>query len=258
MTPKPLTPNTGGILKPEQVIGRDKDINAIKEILLKQSINLNAIRRSGKSSLLFKLNQELNQLDNFISVYLEVEGISNSDSFIEKLYSKFKSEKIIEESTTQKIDKASNNLVGKFSEISLPGGFSTKFQERRQIWEKQLDELFKAVVKENPNKIIVICLDEFSIMLDKIEDHKEASELLGILRAIVHTPTYKDSIRFIYCGSIGIDLVIDKLKKAGNNIGRPLNHMNDYELKPLTDVNALLLAECFNLGCKLNLDKKLH
>jgi len=249
----PLTPSTGGILKPNQVIGREREVEEMITILKRQSINLSALRRSGKSSLLSKLNLQLEGLEEFKSIYLEVEGISNCDSFIEKLYLKFKADKIIKEGAVKKIDTAFDNLLGRFSSVKLPGGFSADLNKRRQLWEKQLDELLKEAIKANPNKLIIISLDEFSIMLDKIEDTKEASELIGILRAVMHNEPFKSAIRFIYCGSIGIDLVLDKIKKAGNNIGQPLNHMYDYLLNPLTDDNALLLAECFNTGCELDL-----
>lgn len=254
MTIRPLTPNTGGVLNPEQVIGRETEVMQLTEIIKDQSVNMSASRRSGKSSVLFKLNTVLGQNDNFVSVYLDVEGIANCDSFIEKLYLKLKEEGIIRESSVKKIDNAFNNLIGRFSKIGLPGGFSAELHKRRQLWEKQLDELLKEVIKANPNKCVVISLDEFSIMLDKIPDEKEACELIGILRAIMHNEPYKDVIRFIYCGSIGIDLVLDKLKKAGNNIGQPLNHMYKFELQPLTDSNALFLAKCFNEGCRTNLE----
>lgn len=248
-----LTPSTGGILQPNQVIGRDLDIVELTDKLYRQSINLSALRRSGKSSLLALLDAHLRQLDEFVSVYLEVEGIGNCDSFIEKLYLKFKEQGLIKEKAIQKIDKAFDQLLGRFSKIALPGGFSAELNKRRQVWEKQLDELLKEVIAANPNKIIVISLDEFSIMLDKIEDEREASELIGILRAVMHNTPYKEVIRFIYCGSIGIDLVLDKLKSAGNNIGQPLNHMYDYELEPLVQDQAIYLAECFKRGCQLHL-----
>lgn len=253
MTIKSLTPNTGGILNPDQVIGRETEVHSLMEILERQSINLSALRRSGKSSVLFRLNEELKKKTNFVSVYLEVEGISNCDSFIEKLYLKFKDEKIIKEGAISKIDKAFESLLSRFSKIELPGGFSAELNKRRQLWEKQLDELLSGIIEENPSKLIVISLDEFSIMLDKIPEEKEACELIGILRSVMHNEPYKNFIRFIYCGSIGIDLVLDKLKKAGNNIGQPLNHMYDFELKPLTSTNALYLAKCFNQGCELNI-----
>jgi len=86
MTIIPLTPSTGGILEPNQVIGRGAEVEEMITILKRQSINLSALRRSGKSSLLSKLNLKLVGLEQFKSVYLEVEGISNCDSFIEKLY----------------------------------------------------------------------------------------------------------------------------------------------------------------------------
>jgi len=47
----PLTPSTGGILQPNQVIGREKEVDQMIAILKRQSINLSALRRSGKSSL---------------------------------------------------------------------------------------------------------------------------------------------------------------------------------------------------------------
>ena len=255
MTIIPLTPSTGGILKPNQVIGRDAEVEQMINILKRQSINLSALRRSGKSSLLSKLNLKLDGLDQFKSIYLEVEGISNCDSFIEKLYLKFKADKIIKENAIKKIDKAFDNLLGRFSSVGLPGGFSADLNKRRQLWEKQLDELLSAAIKNNPDKFIVISLDEFSIMLDKIEDRKEASELIGILRAVMHNEPFKSVVRFIYCGSIGIDLVLDKIKNAGNNIGQPLNHMYDFILNPLTNANALFLAKCFDKGCKTNLSE---
>ncbi len=255
MTIVPLTPSTGGILQPNQVIGRDAEVEKMISILKRQSINLSALRRSGKSSLLSKLNAELNRDKAFRAIYLNVEGISNCDSFIEKLYLKLKEEKVIKEKAISKVDKAFDKLLGRFSKIGLPGGFSAELNKRRQVWEKQLDELLLAIIESNPNRQIVISLDEFSIMLDKIEDEKEASELVGILRSVMHNEPFKDSIRFIYCGSIGIDLVLDKLKRAGNNIGQPLNHMFDFILDPLTDENAFYLAQCFNMGCELDLSE---
>lgn len=253
MTIIPLTPSTGGILQPNQVIGRDAEVEKMIGILKRQSINLSALRRSGKSSLLSKLNAKLNQDESFRAIYLNVEGISNCDSFIEKLYLKLKEEKVIKEKAISKVDKAFDNLLGRFSKIGLPGGFSAELNKRRQVWEKQLDELLIATIESNPKKQVVISLDEFSIMLDKIEDGKEASELIGILRSVMHNEPFKDSIRFIYCGSIGIDLVLDKLKRAGNNIGQPLNHMYDFILEPLTDDNAFFLAQCFDKGCNIDL-----
>ena len=254
MTIISLTPSTGGILKPNQVIGREAEVEEMIRILKRQSINLSALRRSGKSSLLSKLNLKLTGLEQFKSIYLEVEGISNCDSFIEKLYLKFKADKIIKEGAIKKIDKAFDNLLGRFSSVEIPG-FSAALNKRRQLWEKQLDELLAEAIKANPDKLIIISLDEFSIMLDKIEDRKEASELIGILRSVMHNEPFKSAIRFIYCGSIGIDLVLDKIKNAGNNIGQPLNHMYDYILNPLTNENALFLAKCFDKGCKTNLSE---
>lgn len=257
-----LTPQTGGVLQPNQVIGRDHEVNQLINILRKQSINLNAVRRFGKSSLLFKLNEALSSLPDFESIYIQIEGLKTCESFIEKLYQELKKEKLIKAKSIEKINEAFESIFGGIgiSKTKIPtptGPIELDIVKRRQVWEKQFHAMLQELVKANPNKIIVISLDEFSIMLDKIEDKGEASELIGILRGVMHTKPFKDSIRFIYCGSIGLDLVLDKLKKAGNNIGQPLNHMDHFKLNPLTDENALLLAQCFDAGCELNLPDEL-
>lgn len=149
MTIIPLTPSTGGILEPNQVIGRGAEVEEMITILKRQSINLSALRRSGKSSLLSKLNLKLVGLEQFKSVYLEVEGISNCDSFIEKLYLKFKTEKIIKETAIKKIDKAFDSLLGRFSSVELPGGFSAELKTEKAI----LNHL-AASVKINRNMLI--------------------------------------------------------------------------------------------------------
>ena len=126
MTAKPLlnlTPSTGGVLQPDQVIGRERDVDGLVNKLKRQSVNLSAFRRSGKSSLLTLLHERLQSLSGFASVYLEVEGIGNCDSFIEKLYLKFKEEKIIKENAIEKIDKAFDNLLGRFSKSDCLAAF---------------------------------------------------------------------------------------------------------------------------------------
>jgi hypothetical protein len=254
---KPLTPSTGAVLNPDQVIGRDEDVKKIIDILEKQGVCLNAVRRFGKSSLLIKVKDVLNSRPGYRAIYLEVEGLSNCDSFISKLYNEFKKRKFINEKAAKKVDKAFNKLLDRFKKIGLGSLLEIELNERQQFWEKKLETLLTEAIKENPGKKLIICLDEFSILLDSIENKKEAISLIGILRGLVHNEDFKEHIRFIYCGSIGIDLVVDELKKLDKNIGDPLNHMPPYDLKPLEPDDAFYLCKCFNLGCKIEVSDEL-
>ncbi len=248
-----LTPARGAVLNAGQVIGRDQELEVITEALLKQGVNINAVRRFGKSSILVKLKYELERNEKFRIIYLEVEGINTCDSFIDKLYRSFIKEKFIKENSVKKIDKAFNALIDRIKKVGVNSLLELELNERKQIWTDKIEMLLNAVIERGSDKINVICLDEFSIMLDSIEDKREAIALIGILRAIVHEPEFKDNIRFIYCGSIGIDLVLDKLKVLDGNIGEPLNHLFHFELQPLTRDNAIFLCRCFMKGCSLHL-----
>jgi len=94
-------------------------------------------------------------------------------------------------------------------------------------------------------------LDEFTIMLNKMEE-PEAVNILGYLRDLVQHD-FSEKLRFVYCGSIGIDLVLDKFKRAGHYMGDPINHMSKQRLLPFTEEEALFFCKCLNKGCELAL-----
>lgn len=244
-----LTPQTGGVLNTEQVIGRDAEVDEIKEILTNQGVVLNAVRRFGKSSVLIKLKTELESSGEFLPIYLHVEGVQNGHGFVQKLTEDIKP--LIQPGFIEKAGKVFDAFAAIMPKI---GGI--ELAQRKHIWETQLVHLIQGLNQNHPDKKIVIMLDEFSIMLDSIGDKDEASVLIGLLRSLVQNPDYQDHLRFVYCGSIGMDLVMDKLKRAGKNIGEPLNHMKPYELQPLTSINGLYLASCFNLGCSMDLSEE--
>ena len=54
----PITPSTGGAVSPNNIIGRDNEVDLFWSILKKQGIALFAERRFGKSSILRKMEVE--------------------------------------------------------------------------------------------------------------------------------------------------------------------------------------------------------
>ncbi|MCH8234301.1 MAG: ATP-binding protein [Bacteroidetes bacterium] len=240
----PLTPHTGGVLDPHQVIGREEVIEKYWEILQGQGIVLYAERRFGKSAVLTMMRAE--DRKDYLSIYIGVEGVVNADKFVEKLFDSVLKAKLFEESNLKKIENTFNSITS-----YIPKAGPLEFKAKDKKWEKQFNYLLTSLVEQRSEKYIVIMLDEFTIMLDKM-DEPEAVNILGYLRDLVQHDFF-EKLRFVYCGSIGIDLVLDKLKRAGHNMGDPINHMSKQRLLPFTEEEALFFCKCLNEGCELKL-----
>jgi hypothetical protein len=244
----PITPSTGGLVSPQNIVGRNKEIDDFWKILERQGITLFAERRFGKSSILRKMDEE--GKDGFVSIYKHIEGISSTEKFVEFLLDRVKELNLIEEGLFKKLENTYNKATEFVDEIE-----GIKIKKLEHPWQKQLYYLFTKLQEKHETKKIVIMLDEFSIFLNNLS-RSDASSVIGFLRNICQDNDFYN-IRFIYCGSIGIDLVLDKIKGDDHIIGDPLNHMYPYTLLPFNDDNALHFGKCLNFGCALNLPERL-
>ncbi len=244
----PITPSTGGAVAPKDIVGRDEEINLFWSILEKQGIALFAERRFGKSSILRKMEAE--SKSGFITVYKPVEGISSPENLAVGLLDRVKELNLIDEGLFKNLETFYNKATEVVEEVQ-----GVKLKKLEYTWQKQLYYLFTKLTEKHKDKKIVIILDEFSIFLDEISNN-EASVVIGFLRNLAYVKEY-GNIRFVYCGSIGIDLVLDKITKQGHNMGDPLNHMYKHELQPFSNDNSLYFGKCLTLGCELNLSDEL-
>ncbi len=244
----PLTPHTGGVLNPNQVIGREEVIEKYWKILQVQGFVLYAERRFGKSAVLTKMFAE-NRKD-FLTIYKGVEGVKNAEEFAFSLFEHIKEKKIIKEDILKKTEELFHSITEHIEEIE-----GIKFRKTDKKWQKQFNYLLTSLVEQRSEKYIVIMLDEFTIMLDKMEE-PEAVNILGYLRDLVQHD-FSEKLRFVYCGSIGIDLVLDKLKRAGHYMGDPINHMSKQRLLPFSEEEALFFCKCLNEGCELKLSEEI-
>jgi hypothetical protein len=243
-----ILPSRGGIVPYRSIIGRNSEIDELWNVLESQSIAMFAERRFGKSSILRMM--EKNPKKGFIFIYKPIEGLKSNQSVAEGLINLAREKKLIDEGFYKKLESLYNKtteLVGEVGKI--------KFGKFQYTWQKQLIYLFYKLIEKNKKQKLVIALDEFSIFLSKI-DPVEAKAILGFFRDIVHIDVFIN-LRFIYNGSIGIDLVIDKLKLDGQNIGDPLNHMYKYSLPTFSTENAIFFGKCLKLGCELVISNKL-
>jgi len=244
----PLIPHTGGVLEPSQIIGREDIIKEYWKILQRQGFVLYAERRFGKSAVLKKMNAKNKK--GFLTIYKGVEGAKNANEFVNSLFEQIKEKKIIKESILKKAEGWFYSITSRIEKIG-----AIQFRKTDSKWQKQFNYLLKLLIKQHSDKYIVIMLDEFTIMLNKMEE-PEAVNILGYLKDLVQHD-FSEKLRFVYCGSIGIDLVLDKFKKAGYNMGDPINHMSKQRLLPFTEEEALFFCKCLNEGCELKLSEEI-
>jgi hypothetical protein len=255
----PLTP-TSGTLHDDQIVGREKEINNILKSLTVQSVTIEEMRRMGKTLLLKKLVYLCNsgniseefKKENFNAIYFSLQGQKSLGEVIDTLIRGFKDFK-----KWYQIDLANTgNFIGKLIsgvKIDVYGAeFSVDVPEFQKSWKKIFFETLKNVSEnlEKDNKKLILILDELPIMLwdwYQAGRHQEAIELLDILRERRQDLESK-GLRFVYCGSIGIKVILQTLKSKLNYTGEPTNDMREYHLKPFSLEDSKFLMECFLLS----------
>ena len=103
---------------------------------------------------------------------------------------------------------------------------------------------------QKKDKKLILILDELPIMLwdwYKSKRYNEAIELLDILRERRQELEQK-GLRFIYCGSIGIKVILQTLREELDYTGEPTNDMTEYNLKPFSIDESKFLMECYILS----------
>ena len=245
---KPLKSNPGGQLAPDEVVGRDRLVAPLWDTLEGRSVVLTAERRMGKTSVLKKL--EAQPLKGFVTIRRDLENISSPLEFVERLFDDIKSQLNWKEQGTNYFKSFVQYLEG--IDIKIMGsGF--KLPERAKshwkiLLEKILEDLTIAINKDQQK--IVFLWDELPLMIDKIrenEGEKVAMDFLDSLRYIRQT---YNNVRMVYTGSIGLDHVLTKLKKAGYS-NAPTNDMETIEVPPLSLVDASDLCSRLLLGEKI-------
>ncbi|RZJ90649.1 MAG: hypothetical protein EOO20_07515 [Chryseobacterium sp.] len=256
MNPYPLAP-TLGTIPDDKIPGRVNEITNLLRLLRSQSVSVEEMRRMGKTLMLKKMAYLCNadQLpaefanEKFRAKYLSFQGIKDMGEVIKVIIDELESFK-----AWYKIDFGKTyNLVR--SVINAPdlkvAGTSLSFNlpEYKKSWKeifyKTLEDI--ADSQNDDGTILVLIFDELPIMLwdwYKNGKQQEAIELLDILRERRQKLETK-GIRFVYCGSIGIKVVLDRFKTEFQYTGEPTNEMAEFDLKPFKKDESDFLCECF-------------
>lgn len=222
--------NPGGMIPPDQVIGRDKLIANLWSVLERQSLILSAERRMGKTTVIRKMAAEGRGAR--LIIFRDVENVRSPVEFVELVW-----QDIEEYLSSKGKAKRVRDFLSQISGIEFAG---IKFPDiAKTHWKTLLTKAIEDVV-ENQDYKVVFLWDEIPFMLDNIgKVNQEAGmEILDTLRSL--RQTYPD-VRMVFTGSIGLHHIIKKLRQAGYN-GEPINDMYPMDVPPLSLEDATELA----------------
>jgi hypothetical protein len=255
----PLSP-TIGTIPDHQIIGRDQEIISLLRLLKGQSVSVEQIRRMGKSMLLKKLSYLCNKKllpeefknESYKAKYFSFQGKQNLGEVIDMLIKELEQLKDWYKIDFSKTYTLLRKIVNS-PKISYAGAeFTINLPEYKKNWKDIFFSLLDDIAErqERNNSKLILIFDELPIMLwewHKEQKHDEAMELLDILRERRGQLETK-GIRFIYCGSIGIKVVLNTFRKEFGYTGEPTNEMEDFTVESMIKTEADLLCECFLLS----------
>ncbi|MDX9906032.1 MAG: ATP-binding protein [Bacteroidales bacterium] len=259
MKPYPLKPGRG-TYPADRIVGREREITQLLRLLITQSVSVEELRRMGKTLLVKKLEYICNRnlipeefkQEGFKVKYLSFEGIQTLGGLIDTLIREF--EKIKDWSqidwakTYEFIRKIIKSPKVKIAEAE----FSINLPEYKRTWQEAFFKVLEDIAdaqETNGSKLILI-FDELPLML--WEWHKkgnagEGIELLDILRK-KRQELEEKGLRFVYCGSFGMNIILKTYKKLYGYAGPATNDMEPFSVDPFTKEDAFFLCDCFEAG----------
>lgn len=256
MTPYPLSP-TAGTITGDKVVGRLDEIKKLKQLLNGQSVVINDIRRLGKTLLLQKLaylsieNDEPNK-----AIYFIFQGKDSLQSLTDVILNELRSKgkhgwlKV----SMHRCHALYQKLTGSKVDITYQ---DIEFSLALPQFETRWDVAFRACIEDladrqaEKDETLTLIFDELPIMLwawISVGKANDAMAFLDLLRNIHYSLKDSSRIRFIFCGSIGMNVVLAKLRHDHSYTGEPLNYTKEYHLPPMSDADAIFLCECLYLS----------
>jgi uncharacterized protein len=211
----------GDIVTGDDLHGRTEKLDELWDRIQSASLLLSSPRRFGKTSLIHEMQQF--PRENYKVIYADMEGYSSPEDFIIDFV------KHLERSAWGRVKGLFSSLKDETSELSIFQVTLKLKQELQNNWQQKGTKIFAEF--KNDEKEVIIALDELPLFLLKIDDQngndgKAITYFLQWLRDLRQTL----KLRFIYCGSIGIDTILTKYKLTGL-----MNDVETIEVPPFSN-----------------------
>lgn len=241
MTPLSCIP--GGWIGPENVVGREREVARYWRVLGRQSLVLSAERRIGKTCIVRKMHEH--GRDGFTTIYQDLEHVHGVMEFVRSIY------RAVSLHTT-KPQQAKHLMVKTWETLAPKKIADTELPDVQSRWKALVEGAIRDTLDAvSSDQKVVFFWDEFPQMLFNIIEREEpdrAIELLDLLRAL--RGQFAERLRFVFTGSIGLHLVLRRLRDAGST-NAPTNDMLHEVVEPMAHAEAVELAQRLLLGLPL-------
>jgi AAA domain len=237
-----MKPNPGGQLAADEVLGRDRLIARLWQVLERQSLLLTAERRMGKTSVIKKMTAQ--PLPQMLAKFRDLEGLRTPLEFVEAVLHDVQQDLSGKERAMGGVRALLKELSG--AEIK---GFKLP-KSIEQHWKTILTKTIEDLMAQQDGMVIFFW-DEMPMMLDNINrdlGETVTMEILTTLRSLRQTHS---NLRMVFTGSIGLHHVVTQLKQVGA-AGATTNDMHPEEVTPLDLDDAILLAQELLTGAKID------
>ena len=213
----------GDVVTGDNLFGRKEKIKELWDRIDANSILLSSPRRFGKTSLVHEM--KLCPKDGWNVIYTDVEGIETPEDFVLNLIEKGKKR------TWDKIKHLFASARNATEELSF-SELRIKLRENLENdWQSKGKKFFEALNEEKIKTIVV--LDELPIFLLNLENNKNHDYSIKIFLQWLRDIRQTYGIRFIFCGSIGIETILMK-----HNLGNAINDLERIKVPPFDTVTA--------------------
>ena len=201
---------------------RNQVVDKVKKALQNEHVLFLAPRRTGKTSVLLRLQQ----VAPAQAIVLDLEGFDHPGLWIKAMACKLG--EITDPAWLHRL-KQKGEFVHRFK--------SEYMEITEANWEEKADKLLQDL--HGLDEAVWFLLDEFPIMIDKIAKRHGAADASAVLHWLRRSrqENVGSPVRFLLTGSIGLDSVLRR-----HNIRGPANDLRRETLTPLGADEALELA----------------
>jgi uncharacterized protein len=231
----------GNPVQGDDFFGREREVSQLIHRLEADSILLLAPRRVGKTSIMYRVREELADA-GVLPVFFSVADVRSEAEFVERLFASVQNV-----ADARNVVKAlARGPLKNFLRRVKKFGFATVSVELADAGKEQWGDLGSALVRamDELGKRCVLLVDEVPIFILELlrQDNTgaRARTFLNWFRKIRLDPQTHRRIRWLLAGSIGLDTVTQRLR-----LGDTINDLFLYnELGPFsTDVADAFLGE---------------
>jgi AAA domain len=238
-----MKPNPGGQLSADEVVGRDRLIARLWQVLERQSLLLTAERRMGKTSVIKKMTAQ--PLPQMLVKFRDLEGLRTPLEFVEAVLHDVQQDLSDKERRMAGVHALLEQLSG--AEIK---GFKLP-KSIEQHWKTILTKAIEDLMGQQEGMVIFFW-DEMPMMLDNINRDLGETVTMEILTTLRYLRQTHSNLRMVFTGSIGLHHVVTQLKKVGA-AGATTNDMHQEEVTPLELDDAILLSQELLTGANIDI-----